>query len=382
MKSLFFTLGIVLAMLIMPSVGWSQVLRLSDPAATSQASHLFSKLDQSSRKGFLFGHQDDLAYGVDWKYVSGKSDVQELTGDYPGIYGWDISGLEKPNPQLNIDGVPFSKMTEYIKQAYREGALVTISWHMNSPLADSLNAWDTTHGTVNSILPGGANHERYRHWLDFAADYFQHLRGDKGELIPILFRPFHEFTGTWFWWCKNTCSKESFVQLWRFTVDYLRNQKGLHQLIWVYNTSGNFSNADEFLERYPGDDVVDMLSFDNYQYNNPEKDSSFLHQTRNGLLTIHQIASKKGKLLALGETGYEAIPYAQWWTKVLLPIVQDIPVAYVLLWRNHGYHEGMKHMHYYVPHNKEQASAQDFIRFYQLPQTFFSSDAKRFQYYR
>ena len=84
-------------------------LSLSDKKATSETKALYKNLNTLVQKGFLFGHQDDLAYGVKWKYEDGKSDIKDVVGDYPAVYGWDIAGLENDSPN-NIDGVPFEKM--------------------------------------------------------------------------------------------------------------------------------------------------------------------------------------------------------------------------------------------------------------------------------
>ncbi len=62
----------------------------------------------------MFGHQDALAYGVGWKYEAGRSDIKDVTGEYPALYGWDYSGLEKKDGLVNIDGVPFKKMRDRI----------------------------------------------------------------------------------------------------------------------------------------------------------------------------------------------------------------------------------------------------------------------------
>jgi mannan endo-1,4-beta-mannosidase len=346
---------------------------LSDKAATPETKALYQNLYALKEKGFLFGHQDDLAYGVNWRYEKDRSDVKEVCGDYPGVYGWDLGGLERNNSDKNIDGVPFKKMRQYIKEGYKRGGVITLSWHFDNPSTGG-NAWDTTKGTVASILPGGANHTLFKEWLDKAADFILSLKGDNKELIPVLFRPYHELTGNWFWWCKNNCSPQQFKILWRFTFYYLTQVKNCHNLVFVYNTSGDFKNKDEFLEYYPGDDMADMISFDTYQYNDPAKDDWFVKNTDKLLAILDSAAAVTGKLTALAETGYEAIPYATWWTDVLQKIIGTHKISYVLLWRNHGYNEWSKKMHFYAPH-KGHVSASDFIKFYNDEKTLFEKEA-------
>src|SRR5215210_5403497 len=99
----------------------------SDKKATKETIALYHNLKKLLNKGIMFGHQDDLAYGVGWKYVEGKSDVKEVTGDYPAVYGWELGRLEIDHP-VNIDSVPFDKMKGYIRYGYDQGAVITLSW--------------------------------------------------------------------------------------------------------------------------------------------------------------------------------------------------------------------------------------------------------------
>ena len=351
----------------------------ADKNATAQTVNLYNNLKKLAQKGFMFGHQDDLAYGVNWRYENGKSDVKEVAGDYPAVYGWELGGLEA-GEEKNIDGVPFKKMRQFIKEGYERGGVITISWHARSPLGAPKGAWDTTHGTVASILPGGVNHALYKSWLDELAKFFGSLKGSQGEAIPVLFRPFHELTGNWFWWGRNACTPEQFKVLWRFTQYYLREEKKVHNLLYVYNTSGDFKTKEDFLERYPGDDAVDMISFDAYQYDDPVKSDLFVKNTNFQLGLIEEIAAEKNKLIALAETGYEQIPFANWWTETLAKAIGQHKISYVLVWRNHGYNEFMKKMHYYAPY-KGQGSEADFIKFYQLDNTLFEKDVAKEKIY-
>jgi len=142
----------------------------------------------------------------------------------------------------------------------------------------------------------------------------------------------------------------------------------------VYNTSGGFETRERFLERYPGDDVADVLSFDTYQYGDPKTTDWFEKNAQRDLSVVDTIAREKNKLFALAETGYEAIPYAGWWTGKLVQAIGDHPISYVLVWRNRGYDPGMKKMHYYVPF-KGDVSEADFVKFYGLERTLFEREA-------
>jgi hypothetical protein len=143
----------------------------------------------------------------------------------------------------------------------------------------------------------------------------------------------------------------------------------------VYNTAGDFNSKEEFMEYYPGDDVVDVVSFDAYQSGNAERDNSFVQNVDRRLSIIEEVATEKGKIPALAETGYEKIPYASWWTNTLWRAIGSHRISYVLLWRNHGL-QPSGNMHYYAPY-KGHPSADDFIKFYQHEKTLFEKEVSR-----
>jgi mannan endo-1,4-beta-mannosidase len=346
----------------------------SDPQATPSTRQLYAALHTLGKQFTIFGHQDALAYGVGWRAIPGRCDVKEVVNDHPGVYGWDIAHLELDSAR-DIDGIPFSDSKSFIREGHERGGIITISWHARNPLSES-SAWDTTPGTVKAILPGGAKHELYKSWLNKVALFMNDLKDSRGQFIPVLFRPFHELTGNWFWWCRNVCTAAEFKELWRFTVHYLRDKKQLHHLLFVYNTAA-FENEKQFMERYPGDDVTDIISFDNYQYQTDSTSrQQFIQQMRSMSETICRIAAEKKKIAAIAETGLEAIPDPQWWTGVVWPIVKDLRISYVLVWRNHGYDQRAKKMHYYAPY-PGQVSAEDFKLFYNNPHILFEKELKQ-----
>jgi len=68
---------------------------------------------------------------------------------------------------------------------------------------------------------------------------------------------------------------------------------------------------------------VDLLSFDTYQYGDPQKENWFAQNTNRRLKLVGELAAEKGKPFALAETGYEAVPYAEWWTNTLMNAIGD-----------------------------------------------------------
>ncbi|WP_207434281.1 glycoside hydrolase family 26 protein [Sabulibacter ruber] len=337
--------------------------------ATAETRNLYANLKRLSQKGIMFGHQDALAYGMGWKYEPGRSDVKEVVGEYPAVVGWDLGHLELNKP-VNLDSVPFQKMREFAQEVYINGGLNTFSWHLNNPLDPSKTSWDPMDSTIQHLFKDKKALKRYQSWLDGLASFMRSLKGPKGELIPVVFRPLHEHTGSWFWWGRKHCSPEEYKQMWRFTVDYLRKKKA-NNLLFAYSTD-RFTSREDYLERYPGDDYVDIVGFDIYHRPPANADASqltqsnqtFVKEARQMVETLRQIGQEKNKVWTLSETGLETLPVTDWWTNVLYPIVKDAGLSYVLVWRNG------RPDHYYAPY-PGQKSAANFKKFYQNPKVFF-----------
>ena len=89
----------------------------ADKKATKETIAVYRNLEKLLHEGIMFGHQDDLAYGVGWKYEPGRSDIKDVTGDYPAVYGFELGRLEIDHA-VNLDSVPFDKMKSFIREAY------------------------------------------------------------------------------------------------------------------------------------------------------------------------------------------------------------------------------------------------------------------------
>ena len=339
----------------------------ADRSATPETAAMLAGLNQAAGEGIMFGHQDDLSYGIGWVYPAGESDVKRITGDYPAVYGMDLGDIEHRSP-VNLDSVPFSDMRTFVDRIWSRGGVITFSWHVDNLLTGG-TAWDVSSGrVVASVLPGGERHEEFRAWLDNLAEFLASLKDDQGVAIPVIFRPWHEHTGSWFWWGQDLCTTEEFVALWRFTFDYLCGEKNLHNLLFAYSSGGDIDSIGQYLERYPGDDYVDLMGFDYYQM--PDAgNNSFRENVSRVLGIVTEAAVEHGKLAALTEAGYEGIPDSMWWTTTFWPAIENHRISYALVWRNAHNRPG----HFYAPW-PGHPSEQDFISFYSFRETLFQSE--------
>lgn len=317
----------------------------------------------------MFGHHDDTMYGIGWKDEEGRSDVKSVTGDYPAVISFDLGGIELGNSN-NLDKVYFDKIRKEIIAHYKRGGVVSLSWHARNPLTGG-DTWDVSDSTVvRSILPNGRCHIKFLSWLKKVSLFIKSLETVDGIKIPVLFRPWHEHTGSWFWWGQDLCTQDEYKRLWKMTVDYLRKNE-VYNVLYVYSSGAEPQNDVQYIERYPGDDYIDILGFDTYQFDR----NDFLVNVKRMLSIISKVGKSRNKAYAVTEIGYESIPDPVWWTETLLSTIKDYSISYVLVWRN-AYD---KKNHYYAPY-PGQVSAENFIEFYDNPQILFVSDINKSLY--
>lgn len=371
------TLIFIVTMLLLTACnsGESRKKDTADQGATKETVNMLAGLKRAAGHGIMFGHQDDLSYGIGWVYPGGESDVKRVTGDYPAVYGMDLGDIEHRSP-VNLDSVPFSDMKKFVGEIWARGGVITFSWHLDNPLTGG-TAWDVSSDrVVASVLPGGEKHEEFTNWLDNLAEYLASLTDDQGVAIPVIFRPWHEHTGSWFWWGRNLCTSEEFIALWRFTFDYLCGEKNLHNLLFAYSSGGDIASSEQYLERYPGDEYVDLVGFDYYQMPDAGS-SSFTENVDRVLGIVTEAAAQHGKLAALTEAGYEGIPDSTWWTGTFWPAIRDHRISYALVWRNAHNKPG----HFYAPH-PGHVSEHDFNNFFNLPESLFQEEVTAMEIYK
>ncbi len=342
-----------------------------DSNATAETVALFYNLKILSQTRFVIGQQD--AFSGFYNNASNMSDIKKTTGSDPALLGSDFIFITDKNNNGQSSNWFYQQeegTINNVKKAYSTGMINIFCWHLREPyLESSFYAADMSAENkakaFKSILPGGENHNWYKLKLDKVASVFKNLKGTNGELIPVIFRPFHEFDGSWFWWGANFCTPDEFKAAFIFTVDYLKNAKNVRNVLYSFGPDNSYDTDAKYLSRYPGDKYVDVLGIDNYWdfRNGAGQAGAALANLK--LKVVSDLAKAKTKIAAMTETGYQVTstntPIDGWFSNYMYSTLtnNNIEVAFVMFWGN-------SNNSYYVP-VPSSPNAADFIEFSNKP---------------
>jgi len=335
---------------------------LTDKNSTLETRALYYNLRKIASKFVLFGQQDATACGIGWKNEDLRSDINDVCGSFPSVYGWEISRV---GSKYNIDKISFDRIKFWISSAYDRGSVNILSWHPEITFIH--NNKSGIENTVIQLLPGGKNHQEFMKQLDLVADFILELKSKKGTFIPVMFKPFKDQNDSINCWGINLCTPEQFKKLWQFTVEYLRDIRNVHNVLYVFSTNHILSDSNYYL-RYPGNEFVDILGLDDYKdFQKFELVPKAIYQLR----VLANLAKKNNKIAALTETGQICLTEPDWWTKSLLyPIKNDSVaknIAFIMIWRNTDINN------FFAPY-PGHSSVKDFIKFENDPFTLFEDD--------
>lgn len=217
-------------------------------------------------------------------------------GIYPAVFGQDF-GFSEPG---TWDGINFRQnLVDEAIRRHSEGFVITLMWHAVRPLddepvtfAESIQGELTDAQWAELLTDGSPLNERWKSQVDVIAFFLRQLRDAR---VPVLWRPYHEMNGGWFWWGQKT-GKNGYAKLWRMLFDRLVHFHHLDNLIWVFNANEVKRNVGPYAAYYPGHDVVDVLATDVYT-------EGFNRMNYESLLEL-----AAGRPIALGEVG--ALPPA------------------------------------------------------------------------
>lgn len=190
--------------------------------------------------------------------------AHRMTGHYPALFGQDF-GFSYPG---YWDGINYrQRIVDEAILRHHEGFIITLMWHAVIPTEDepvsfgeSIQGELTDEEWTELITPGSHLNERWKSQVDVIAWFLKQL---EYASVPVLWRPYHEMNGAWFWWGQKK-GDNGYKRLWRMMYDRLVNFHGLDNLLWVYNTNEFKAGVDPHDTYYPGDDVVDIIATDVY----------------------------------------------------------------------------------------------------------------------
>lgn len=354
-------------------------VKLVDSNATDSAKALAAYLaGLQAEDQVLFGHQNSTFRSVRDNGVT--SDVKDVTGSEAGLFGIDtlsLAGTECASEH------PLQASIAASKKAYDGGSIISLSCHMPNFTSAKITATgDAKHPydfskcdfaeskdltpCADYILEGGAYNAQYNAYLDIIAEYALALQQ---ENVPILFRPFHENSGGWFWWGTST-SADSYRAIWRYMVNYLQ-AKGVHNMLYVYSPNGPIDSETDYLSRFPGDAYVDVLGFDFYDdYADADKytGDTYFEALAKSCDVVANLAKTKNKIPAIAETGIRITGAGKdslmvtgnptkgkdWYNK-LVDTAVDHNIPYFLLWAN------FSSENFFIPYKFNDTMGQEMI---------------------
>ncbi len=217
--------------------------------------------------------------------------VHQITGKYSAIYGCDF-GMSTGETPEKADRIRLGVVQKAIKW-WNSGGIVTLCWHESLPGSPVQNFKSTqkkmSQAEFDELLtPGTKGYGLLIEEIDQIAGYLKMLRDAK---VPVLWRPYHEMNGGWFWWGK----KNNFSKLWDLLYDRLTNHHQLNNLVWVFGPNCQINkDIAPYSDFYPGSSKTDILAFDAYVKNTSEFKAEWYEDL---------VKLAKGKPVALAECG-------------------------------------------------------------------------------
>jgi mannan endo-1,4-beta-mannosidase len=304
------------------------------PKAAPEAVELLKFIDSISGKQTLTG-QHNLPNTKD----TSTQQAFRTYGKWPAIFGQDF-GFAAPGDKDAVAARP--EIMAEVKRQYAMGSIITLCWHAVPPTADEpvtfrprpRSSTNAPAGGTNAVgvatnTPGSATNllasvqgrltdeqwndvitpgtELYKHWcsqVDVIAGYLKQLQEAR---VPVLWRPYHEMNGNWFWWGGRP-GEHGTKALYRQLFDRLVNHHKLTNLIWIWSVDRPGANSGAFADYFPGTNYFDIASLDVYR-------SDFKQDYYDALLKL-----AAGKPISLAEVGpaptlnvLELQPRWTWW---------------------------------------------------------------------
>lgn len=225
-----------------------------DPDATAQARDTLAYLYQISGKMTIGGQHDYLESPDEF-----SDKIRRITGKYAGLHSYELGAIN--NQSAALLGQQRKWVVDSAIAWHNNGGIVSITFHASVPGA--CPCWSQIEKRMSQaefdkyVTPGTKQYDKLIAQLDDVAVSLKQLAEAK---VPVLWRPYHESNGYWFWWG----AKDNFAALWKIMYDRFTGVHKLHNLLWVWSPNAPNGWADAYVRTYPGPEMVDILAVDIY----------------------------------------------------------------------------------------------------------------------
>lgn len=225
-----------------------------NPNASAEARELYMYLSNLNGTGTITGQHDYLESPDELNIK-----LKNISGQYAGVHGYELgasSNQSAAQTEAQRNNVVYSAI-----QWHKAGGIVSMTFHETLP--GRALTWANVQAKITQaqfdkyVTPGTTEYENLIADLDQVAVSLGKLR-DAG--VPVLWRPYHEMNGDWFWWG----NKKNFSKLWDIMYDRLVNVHKLNNLLWVWNPNAPNAWAGSYSSTFPGLSKVDILAADIY----------------------------------------------------------------------------------------------------------------------
>lgn len=296
-----------------PLMGQSKI----DTTKAAILSYIASMPDKGT---VLSGQQCGDGDAIASTYETMMTALYNLTGKYAAIVGAEYGYKANNN---------FTTINNKIIQHWKAGGLVTISWHADNPFLDGYDCrWNSVTNKAsidfNALLKSAPESKARTNYRSELGKVAVALKALQTAGVVVIWRPFHEMNGNWFWWGPDNLSKptnvQAYINLWTDMYNTFVTDYALSNLIWAWSPfnyqAGYTSSVTAY---YPGSAYVDLVGEDAY---NPV-----------GGIPDYTALKAYGKPIVLSECGPNSAAYGKYdETKMVSNIVGK--ACYFLQWHS------------------------------------------------
>ena len=298
--------------------------KIGDSGLTQRTENLRNNLFAFEQKGVMLGQMYGTLEGIGWTGDSARSDLQEISNEWPACVGYELSGIEQ-GKRVNTDSLGFSAIKRDIISYFQHQGLVVINWTALNPGPDA----------CDEDSPAG---QRLKGWAGKVAAFVSSLQDDYGIKVPVVLALYPQNGTSWY----TKLSADDYKQLYGNTVDWLRDDNNLTNALFAYNTVYMYNSVDKTMSYCPEDDIdLVQLTYLTDNYNGYAQ--QLLNATRQ--MASRCVADMKafGVLTGVKRMGNDT----GFWTKSILPTLLNSRISYLMMGRNHGdFNQG----NYYAPY--------------------------------